>query len=611
MVGSDNRPSKRHLVRVPLRHRLSPVSRAVSFETLRSFTFELCKSIDTPRSLAVWILLREKEYSQLVSLECNPLNYMNAQSFADDYVVSKMLSKYPDFSHEDLDPEKAAMEKFHEFERLCKDTNRRFRNLREDPSQWDPPMKGIFLEAKRKIARVLGDVDLNVIEQLAGWGPGATTSTSGNQTSAYIKFSSELDITENAFIIGRACVNSTSAWVRAQCGTIPFIDGPACIADRAFRVVRGNEVVLVPKNAKTHRVIAKEPTVNSYLQKGIGSYIRSRLRNVARIDLKDQSVNQRLAKEGSITGALCTIDLSGASDSISYELVQTLLPEKWFSLLRSVRSFQGRLPDGSWIPYHKFSSMGNAYTFELESLIFWALLSSVLELRGGEQTLNVYGDDLVVPVEHFESVCEVINFSGFRVNEQKSFSSGPFRESCGKDYFFGLDVRPFFIKKKLANVESLYQLANSVRRYAHSRNFNYGCDYRFRTAWTYLFERCPPDLRFRIPEGIGDGGFVSNWDEASPRRPKWGWSGWSVTAITRVSVKRDMQDPAAAFAATVSVMRSSSENWWDPRRSVSFTDKQLLDSGTPLLGFHNLRIVTTPVLARIHVFDWREFGPWE
>jgi len=363
----------------------------------------------------------------------------------------------------------------------------------------------------------------------------------------------------------------------------------------AFNVVRGNEIVFVPKNAKTHRIIAKEPTVNSYLQKGFGSEIRRLLRWKAGIDLKDQTVNQRLAREGSSNGSLATIDLSGASDTISQELVRYLLPERWFSLLDAIRSKQGYLrKEKRWIYYHKFSSMGNACTFELESLIFWALCKACLEIGGQGQTLNVYGDDIIVPTEHYESVSAVISFAGFRVNSSKSFFEGPFRESCGKDYFSGIDVRPVFLKENISNVESIFKLANSIRRYSHRRSFNYGCDSRFLAAWQYLYGRVHPRFReFRIPEGVGDSGFVSNWDEARPslKRPsgrREGWEGVVYKCITRHPVKQGMRDWHGGYVTMLSVIGSEE----------------------PLLGHHDLRDATYPKETRSHIHGWYDFGPW-
>jgi hypothetical protein len=385
--------------------------------------------------------------------------------------------------------------------------------------------------------------------------------------------------------------------------------------------------MFVPKNAKTHRVIAKEPHVNSYLQKGLGGLIRKRLRDVAGVDLNDQTRNQRLARHGSLTGELATIDLSGASDTISSELVKFLIPDRWFKLLDATRSKQG-LFEGSWIHYEKFSSMGNAYTFELESLIFWALCKATLHVLGQGQTLSVYGDDLIVPSSTFGLVVTVLEYAGFSTNDKKSFSSGPFRESCGQDYFQGVGVRPIFQKEEISNVESLYRSANSLRRYAHRRNNNYGCDSRFAKAWKQIVSYVPKPARIFIPDGFGDVGIIGSWDEAAPIRPRGktqGWEGWFFRALIRQPVKQAMRDRTAGYTAVLSAIGSrlsdeelSSKSAMDlqgsklPSGYFLFIDWLLARySSVPSRGFHNLRDMTRPKVTWLHTRGWYDFGPWQ
>jgi len=54
--------------------------------------------------------------------------------------------------------------------------------------------------------------------------------------------------------------------------------------------------------------------------------------------------------------------------------------------------------------------------------------------------VRVYGDDLIVPVDHVLSVVETLEAFGARVGLSKSFWTGKFRESCGKEYYDGHDV---------------------------------------------------------------------------------------------------------------------------------------------------------------------------
>ena len=602
---------------------LSSSGRATSHEALLSASNALFEAIDTPRSLAAYLLLKEGEFAQLVNLDINPDLYSTAEQFAGDYLVTKFLSKYPDFVHTDLDPKKAALSSFHESEEACRKTNERFKSLDLDPSLWDPLMLPIFRLAKRKIRSVLKKPDLVKISSKFGWGPGATSAASGKHTSAYIKFKARLDVTSNCLVMGHCCVNSTPAWVNCQSMTDEFPSVAASLTREAFNIIRGDEIVFVPKTAKTLRVICKGPHVNTYVQTGFGKNIRELLRH-AGVDLSDQTRNQRLAKLGSLHGELATMDLKAASDTISRELVRYLLDPEWYSLLDQIRCKQGFLrEENTWIHYQKFSSMGNGCTFELESLIFWALCKSCLEINGGEQTLSVYGDDLIVPTVHYESVAKVLGFAGFSLNTQKSFSTGRFRESCGADYFDGVNVRPIFLKKAISNAESLFKLANSIRRYAHIRNSNYGCDRRFLATWQVVCDRIPEPLRnLKIPEGFGDSGLLSNFDEACPSRPKNGWGGYLFKGLVRLPLNEAMRDRHAGYTANLSVIGAQQGvSGYEARefnsllfRNVSKRDTTAIDAYfsdlTPSEGRHDLRKATYPKIARLHTHSWYDLGSW-
>lgn len=606
---------------------LRPFPRPKSAELLDAVFRSLCESIDSPRSLAAYLMFKHKEYDQLTSLEIDPNLYEKSHAFADDYLVTKFLAKYPDFRHENLDPEGKALQTFLDCETVCKETNRRFIELKEDPSLWAPEMRRVFLSARRKIAFVLGEPDLARISDEFGWGPGATSVASGAMTSAYSKFKMNLEVTSNALIMGHCCINSTPAWVNCQLQTDEFPSVPVSIVREAFHTVRGNEIVFVPKNAKTHRAIAIEPHVNSYLQRGFGREIRRLMRIRCGQDLNDQSRNQRLAQSGSLTGDLATIDLSGASDTISTELVRYLLPAKWFRLLDMTRSKQGFLrKEGTWLHYNKFSSMGNGYTFELESLIFWALCEAAQDVQ--THFTSVYGDDLVVPTHEYDAVVRVLNFAGFRVNSSKSFHSGLFRESCGKDYFFGQDVRPIFLKENISNVESVFKLANSIRRYAHRRNSYCGCDARLYAAWRSCVEGLPKAFHsYRIPEGFGDCGLVSNFDEARPtlagkgerKLLRLGWGGYLFNAITRSPIKRPMLDGHSGYTTVLSVIGSGGDSAGEQSRDRFRLDRTVkpddvdrnFSSLTPLRGSHDLRKSTYAKATLIHAHGWHDFGPWQ
>lgn len=263
-------------------------------------------------------------------------------------------------------------------------------------------------------------------------------------------------------------------------------------APRDFTITRGNVMFTVPKTSLIDRCACKEPDYNMYAQKAVGDYIRQRLRRVG-VNLNDQTLNQRLAQEGSREGNLATVDLSSASDSVTTQLVLMLLPDEWYYLMDDLRSKETMI-DGHWHLNEMFSSMGNAFTFELESLIFWALTRACSYLTRTTGKISVYGDDIICPVGLEESLIATLEFCGFTVNTKKSFFSGPFRESCGKHWFKGLDVTPFYVRKVPVDVSDWCHLLNSLRRWAGNVGHGVICDPQYFDLWSLFADEIPKPL---------------------------------------------------------------------------------------------------------------------
>lgn len=263
-----------------------------------------------------------------------------------------------------------------------------------------------------------------------------------------------------------------------------------------------------------------------------------------KIDLDNQEVNRLLALIGSIDGTLATLDLSMASDTVAYRLVEFLLRPDWFQALSSVRSEVGfykanpKARQETAVFYEKFSSMGNGFTFELETLIFWGILRAVSELAGEtDHRLYVYGDDIVVPTPLAGHAMYYLKAAGFHINPDKSFSSGPFRESCGGHYFQGNDVTPFYVREPVDNLDRLFLLHNNVYRWFSQLPGI--CDpkaVRDLLGWVRSF--APPKWRRPRLMGldVGDGAFIGSFDEVCPRAvgkfSKFrGWEGWRAEVL--------------------------------------------------------------------------------
>lgn len=533
-------------------------------------------SLGTPRALAVWLLYKNKEHDQLVDLECLASDYENnPYRFRLDYCATNFLSKAT-FLKTSFDLKSKALEKFEKFETLCGLTNRRFLNPTLDPLHKGSNL-WLLNATKRKIAQILGDYTGDEFIDGANWGPGVTTLIKGEEVSAINKFHAERGITRDLYAL-------TSSWFSAAYPS--WSNHLSRTYGEKWQVLEvGNTIVTVPKNSKADRVIAIEPGINLWFQKSIGTMIRRRLSRVG-IDLNSQLINQQLALEGSLTSGLSTVDFSSASDSISLEVVRELLPPRWFQLMDAARSHFG-VSDSGPRRWNKFSSMGNGFTFELESLIFFAAAHAVSELTGNTGKISVFGDDVILPNENFELFSSYSEFLGFRVNAQKSFSTGYFRESCGSHYYDGVSCKPIFLKERLRYVEAIYKLANSIRHLAHRHNSHRGCDVRFSECWHYLLRWVPEPLQLFVPSGAGDVGFAGNFDEARPTRARYGIEGYYYRALTSLGVNREADGQALLLARL----------WTTSIREYG--------------NSYTLRGRTKRRLATSLVQQWYNFGSWD
>jgi hypothetical protein len=548
------------------------------FRVPSSFTddviFDYLSSLDCPRSLSVWLLYTHGEHKQLLDLP-HPA-CIGASEFQDAYAATLFLSKAT-FLKTGADLKDAAFSKFKTFEELCAKTNRRFISPHSDPANTGQNV-WLLNATKRKIAQILGSFSGDEFVDGAGWGPGVSTLVKGENTSASNKFRCDNGITRDLYsLVGDWFPIAYPCWFN-------YISSLTEKEDK-FNFQVGNKVVTVPKNAKTDRVIAIEPGINLWFQKSIGSMIRRRLLRSG-INLRSQETNQWLSWWSSKEDDLATIDFSSASDSISTEVVRELLPPRWFQIMDLTRSRLGTLGSETF-RWNKFSSMGNGFTFELETLIFYAAALACCEYESVEPGMvSVYGDDVIIPSHAYRSFSSFCAFLGFVVSPTKSFSSGHFRESCGAHYYEGVDCKPIFLKERLRNVESFYKLANVLRNLAHRRNSYYGCDARFRDCWHRLFVRVPESIRFLVSRQVGDSGFIVNFDEACPTRARHGIEGFYCLALVSSGITR------TAFDVPILL-----ERLWQP---------SIQEYGNT----YTLRGRTRTSVKKILVQQWYNLGSW-
>lgn len=266
------------------------------------------------------------------------------------------------------------------------------------------------------------------------------------------------------------------------------------------------KVVLVPKDSRGPRLISCEPLEYQWIQQALLDVLVRTIEKKSRltrgfVNFTDQGVNQRLALQASVTGIDCTLDMKDASDRVSLALVKHLFPSNWVRALLAARSTHTLLPNGESVQMRKFAPMGSAVCFPVEALCFWAISVGSLIIRSltaingsgtsecphaidpallgktvrfildqsdrrivyfdgrgytvnlvrfyAEHPVYVYGDDLICRTADHRTVVNALEGVHLKVNPEKCCTHGFFRESCGVDAFFGIDVTPVRLRTVL------------------------------------------------------------------------------------------------------------------------------------------------------------------
>ncbi|DAD50737.1 RNA-directed RNA polymerase [ssRNA phage SRR6960803_12] len=454
----------------------------------------------TPMSLDVLKKIEERNWDGVSDVNPDPRSYTDAETFYRDACAAALLRKYQGLptTH---DRRGNAVAKWWEGERDCYRSNERLSPYLEENrlflnEQSTSPEARIsdFLSEVRKVIRSwIGFGPPTLIE--GRFGPGATFAVRGGRTTVPDKMTAVPSLTRDAIWF-------LPQWLGTQWGSsVAAHHGEVCW-------VPGNRFSTVPKTSKTDRAIAAEPCINVFYQLGVGRILRERLKRATGWDLAVASdIHRRVACESSSSREFATLDLSNASDTVGKILVKILLPRLWYDCLDALRSKKTYI-DGRWVMLEKFSSMGNGFTFELETLIF-AAVSCVVSKRHGHkgmvgEDVFVFGDDIIVKDDVVSSLVPVLRFLGFTLNKDKSFfGDTSFRESCGGDFFKGKSVRPYFLKEEPRGPQDYIAFANGLSRVGEAfAEFGLALH---RPAWFAVLDQIPSRVRrCRGPKALGD-----------------------------------------------------------------------------------------------------------
>lgn len=405
---------------------------------------------------------------QVARMRANPLDYSNPAEFHLAACASDWLRKSPDLPVK-VDRVEEAKKSWYQSEEECRVSN----IYLQTPRLLSDELNALLDVASSFVRDTLGPCPLDLSPR---FGPGATVSDNSRATTVLDKVSSRPTLTSEAAAL--LPLWRGTAWERSH-----FDSDLRRKPGLAEKIVRGNAFFTVPKTALIDRGCSKSPSLNVSYQLAVGRVMRDRMRTRVGLDLvSGQHVHKLMAQIGSSSNMFATLDSERASDTQSLRIVERLLSKSgfWPDLLMSLREPE-TLIDNEWIYLHKFSAMGNGFTFELETLVFLSLCYAVAwahQLSGypgsfagmtadslvRDSLITVYGDDVIVPTFMAEDVTRLLSAVGFTVNLKKSYLDGEFRESCGGDYFRGADVSTPKLKKSIRAPADLFSVHNLLKK---------------------------------------------------------------------------------------------------------------------------------------------------
>jgi hypothetical protein len=541
-------------------------------------------------------LIHRRQFVELVNYQFDYTGDFPARDYFLARQVHALLQKQ-EWLDLGLEPRKKGEEKFWEMEKRCSKTNDTLDSRQLTAGAWQ-----VVHLARQKVARILGGVPS--LEQLTfSFGPGANTTVKGNRANAVAKLWSSLACSRDSLPVVADLLAQVPYWAWCSSGLPPrglskmadmemadrieqylFAEGyltgpilpPTSRSVLVDIITHAGKLDFVPKDARSLRSIIVEPVLNGLAQKGIGTYLKSRMLRSVGLDLRDQNPNSVWACKGSLDGSIATVDLSSASDTVSWSLVALLLPDSWVDFLGSWRTGEIQVGDKT-VELHKFSSMGNAFTFELESLLFYAITSSVVDLLGLKHDVRVFGDDIICPTDAYPRLEATLVELGFLVNSEKSFCKGPFRESCGADWLNGESIRPYYAKKAWSE-RTLYTFHNFAVR---------NCEPELAAlllSWT------DPALRLFGPDGVGDGHLLGSYSPRTNRKTRraYGPGGGFIDTYSdnpkRINNRKGLHSVLPSYSVYT---RSSVRDYYDPnivRGSDGYAKVSLYTFATSIFG---------------------------
>lgn len=419
-------------------------------DTMNKCIMDLLEDFNTSRSLALAISFRNESYKTVdlcLLKELDPYHFDDAHSLH-VHKQSIALFKKSSYIAYDGDAIAESMDHFFKVDSECLVSDYQVRTLKGQ--QWE-----IVNTAREIMSNILGEIPKydEIFRELVITS-GSVGGIGGDDVNIVTKLEDFAQLP-----VSRAATPFLSYLLKDP--LVASIYRNNVPADYA-------ELFSVPKQYNKVRVAAKSQIGNMLLQRPIGLFIGKKLKQRCGIDISTQQEFHKFLVT-SFHDVYATIDQSDASDRICVELCKALLPYDWFRLLNLTRHRYLKVKGSeSLVSMHKMANQGNGFIFELQTLIYYSLAkATVIVLHGEERAsktlISVFGDDMICEEVHAAAIAQSLEFCGQKINFEKSYFSGRFKESCGVDTFDGFNVRAKYIKQFSSNLRGLYELTNFIR----------------------------------------------------------------------------------------------------------------------------------------------------
>jgi len=450
-----------------------------------------------------------------------------------------------------------AYDRFTQRELVNAEVNARLRNVQ---------YTALIGDACRLVERVLKGITVDSVIRSAAFSGGASAMVTRNTSTRSDKWNP---------------TNSRGYPQFGTCGIWSYYDAlhRGCavgLHSGQFTIVPGDTITTVNKNWKVDRIINPQPALNLFFQKGLGREIRRGLRRFGLLHPNAQQQQRRRAQQASFDGRHATLDLRDASMSVTKGMVDALIegpvwkmiydfrsPGTWLNCRTSEGKFN---KEGPWglAPYEMISTMGNGFTFELETLLFWAIAAAACKQLGLHwSTVTVYGDDVIIPTEAVSLVTEAFDTFGLELNKTKSFyhPHPGFRESCGGHYWRGYDVTPFYLKRAPDNIADVILLHNKVQRWVTNYSvYPWG---RTQISFEELTRFCRRETpkRFFGPAPIA-GCLWASWDKCVPRYDR-DTQSYAISVVVKGSNTKTAESQTGAYLSALWDMQTARDpSYW-------------------------------------------------